>query len=163
MGLRDNMVPAKLRWSCVFPERSEGPTPRSYLQVFRTGLVEAVAAGVATIEQNLGRIEIQQLEKGLVQQIEAVMSGLRSNDIVAPCAVLVSLMNVRGFVFASSEPIVPGVAFGDAPLPIERDMVTFVDTVVPEGNPTQDELRFAVRPLIDQLYHAGGLPVQGRF
>lgn len=146
-----------------FPEKSEGLTPRSYLQVFRSGFVECVAAGIATIEQDQGRIDIQRLERGLLQQIEAVVGGLRSNEIGSPCAVLVTLINVRGFLLTSSEPIVPGVWFGDPPLPIERDMVTFIDTVVPEGNPTQHELRTALQPLLEQLYHAGALPVQGRF
>jgi len=67
-------------------------------------------------------------------------------------------MNVRGSIITSSNPM-----FANPPLPIERDTLTFVDAVVPEGTPTQDSLRLALRPRIDQLYHAGATPAPGGF
>jgi len=76
---------------------SGGPQSDSYTQLFRSGIIEAVHAGVLNYEvQGVKRIPSIAYERMVLEHLPRCFQILKELEINAPLAVALSLVNVRG-------------------------------------------------------------------
>lgn len=119
---------------------------RSYVQVFRTGAVEAVTSPVV---QGQDHIVAQTLEALIVKSTRVYAPLLHECGAEPPLAVLVSLIGVKG------RTLVPGFGYPEHAV-IDRDQLHFVEVLldeVPSGDP---DCAKRLRQTLDQLANAAG-------
>lgn len=126
---------------------------RAYLQVFRTGAVESVATRISSDHSTLGKIvSLPYIITSLLGHITRITEGLRDLDITSPLAVSITMTGVKGATFICGDHF---LCF-DSPLPIPRDNLTFIDSIIPDGEKRMEMISIALKPLFDQMYQAGG-------
>lgn len=98
---------------------------RTYLQLFRSGAIEAVDAGFIAWAGEDKRIPALALETRLIEATRDYLSLLVSLGITGPVAVALSFLGVRGYKLSMQnvfEPDEPGV--------LDRDDLVVPDTLV---------------------------------
>ena len=124
---------------------------RAYVQVFRTGAVEAVASSITDTD---GHLNIQQLDFMIVQSTRLYATALHECGADPPLAVLASAIGVKG------RRLVRGFdTFTEMEGELaDRDQLHLNEVIleeVPAGNP---DCATMLRPILDQLANAAGLP-----
>lgn len=140
----------------TFPGQ-EGQAQRSYLQVFRNGMVEVAASGI--VESKGGqpgqrRVAAEHLAKRVLHQLRRVLPALRGADVDPPYSVQLTMAGVRGSTFEADDR--KGWRILDPALPVERDVLSFTDALVGENDVTPGQLATALRPMLDQLFQTAG-------
>ena len=133
---------------------------RAYVQVFRTGIVEAVASSF--VHGAKGTIVLANIEFGIVKSVCTYARSLQSLGVDPPFAVAVTLANVKGFQFLQQQ--MAGSFMEDMPGGLlDRDQCHFVDAVfetVPAG---YQECARQLRATLDHMANAAGLPASRHF
>jgi hypothetical protein len=133
-------------------------TQRSSVQVFRTGIVEAVASNLA----NRGTIILPKIETSIVQKARTYAASLQRFGVEPPFAVAVSLVGVKGLTLLQD--YLDSAFMEDVPRAIlARDQLDFVEVLfetVPQGS--QDCAR-QLRATLDHMANAAGLPASCHF
>lgn len=130
---------------------AEGDKTQAYCQVFRSGMVEVVAANAVSVREARRTVWVTELAKLFLNQILAALPALRQGEVDPPYSVQLTLAGVRGASFRVEESFSSLRALHPS-LPAERDVLHFVDAIVGEDDTTQDQVALAVRPTLDQLY-----------
>ncbi len=121
-----------------------------YAQTFRSGCIESVFSGLAQSEEK-GRppsIPIQECEKWTLEAVARYVRTLNELSIGFPMVVMLSMMGVKGAVFAIGRGI-------DAHAqPIDRDPLLLPEIVIEEA---PRDLPRLMRPMFDAAWNAGGL------
>jgi hypothetical protein len=129
------------------PEQSAS-TQRAYVQIFRTGAIEAVASGVL---RGGGTIEIPRIDSAIVHHVRLYAMALHEHGIDPPFAVMAGLIGVQG------APLVRAFrASAEGAQAADRDdflMAPVILEEVPAGDP---QCAIALKPILDQLWNAAG-------
>jgi len=122
---------------------------RAYVQVFRTGAVEAVASSLARSD---GGIHIGQICHDIVDYTRRFTVDLEQCGVEPPLTVMVSLLGVRGRLLA------PEFSVWDQPGQVaDRDELHLTEAVLEEIHNSNPLCAKALRPMLDHLANAAGL------
>ena len=119
---------------------------RTYLQVFRTGIIEAVEASLFRPENGIPGIPFIAVEQELLKGVHNSTRLLQDLGLNLPFFVLITLVGVRGLVGLFGSGWAPGS-------PIDRDIVQLPDVTLSESGTTPDAL---LRPAFDALWQVMG-------
>lgn len=129
----------------LFTDRRQDST--AYTQVFRSGVIEAVAAFQPWEDEKL-YLSAPWLEEELIGAIPRFTQALINKDVEPPFYVLLSFLKVRGYQLATSEHFI-----GRHAILTDRDSL-----ILPEVEIEQTGVDSAaiLRPLFDMLWNAFG-------
>jgi hypothetical protein len=122
-----------------------------YVQLFRSGIIEAVDNTPFAEREEGFTIASTYLEESLIEAVERYFELLRTIGVAPPVYLMLSLLSVRGY-----QMLVPDLHMRFGVQPIDRD-----DLVIPEGMvESLEQDRAAVerhmRPLLDAVWNACG-------
>ena len=129
-------------------------TPRSYLQIFRNGSIEAAEASLMRIGREDERvIHSGPYEHELIQALSGFLSIQHRLGVEPPLYVMLSLLHVSGYVVKPAHSRVD--PFRDRAKPIDR-----ADLLLPEITIDSFETHVAraMRPVFDAVWNASGWP-----
>ena len=130
---------------------------RAYVQVFRSGVVEAVASSILAGERPQGggsRLTSMKVEGAIVKYTTGYTAALASLGVEPPYAVLVSLMGVKGVPISFGVRASP---YDDPEAILDRDQFHFAEVLIEAIPKSKDECATMLRPLLDQVANAAGL------
>jgi len=129
---------------------------RAYLQLYRNGIVETLTSTLAV--RNSGTPVIFGLDDNLINEVERILRDLAFMSIEPPYAVFVSLLEVKEMrLHLARDPRDPSW-YDNLSRPLDRDQYHF-DEVIFETAPTNAaDCAGVIRPILDQLANAGGIP-----
>jgi hypothetical protein len=137
----------------TYAASSEGPS-ESYVQLFRSGAIEAVEAHI--LEESAGRRVIRhvQIEKGLIEGVKDYVALLLQLGAEPPFFALISFLGVKGYS------MIPPDGFDMRwRRPIDRDtLVLPYILLIHEGVPDVADVATALRPAFDALWQAADWP-----
>jgi hypothetical protein len=131
------------------------PSPRSYLQIFRNGCIEAVETSLLRIpEGSPSVIESGAYENELIVALSRFLSIQQRLGIEPPLFVMISMLGVRGYCVkpARSDDIDP-FWWLDRAKPIDRDVLILPEIVVDNFEVDSAE---TMRPIFDAIWNASG-------
>jgi hypothetical protein len=129
---------------------------RAYVQIFHTGIVEAVASqfldGYGT-PQSSGRLTAARTETCIVKYSYGYLRALLALGCAPPFALLVSLIGVKGaqYSFAMGNSF-----FENEAVTLDRDQFHFSEVIIEDVPPDPYEYAKRIRPLLDQTANAAG-------
>jgi hypothetical protein len=133
--------------------QADAKAQRAYVQVFHTGVVEAVASsfflGDGT-RQNPTRLTAMRTELCIVQYSHTYLRALISLGAAPPFALLVSLIGVKGVPYSFSD------GGFDEPEILDRDQLHFSEVIIDDVPEDPYDHADLVRPLLDQIANAAG-------
>jgi len=121
---------------------------RAYVQVFRTGAIEAVAN---LREWSDGHIDIKELDDRIIHHTRIYATLLRECGAAPPYMVMASLVGVEGKLLGKNDR-----SWGTRGHLLDRDQLHLGEVVLeeaPDGNPN---CGMALRPMLDQLANTAG-------
>lgn len=129
---------------------------RAYVQVFRSGAVEAVASSIARSDRN---IDILTLTGYLVKYTMLYTTDLRACGAAPPFAVLASVIGVKGRGILTGVDTIRGMdgEYSD------RDQLHLSEVILETVPTQQKECATLLRPVLDQLANAAGTPSSPSF
>jgi hypothetical protein len=124
---------------------------RSYVQVYRSGIVEAVASSLS--DDDLG-INLHKIIGGTIDSCMKYIAALVRYGYESPICVLVSLMGVRGrhFKYQSSEG-----GWSSTSEPLMEDQLHFDEVILVDIPSTREGYLLAFNGLLDQISNAAGI------
>ena len=129
---------------------------RAYVQVFRTGIVEAVTSSIVRGKEN-NFIVLPFLQSWIIEYARSYASSLQSCGAEPPFAIMASLINVRGKILLRDyvETAIPE----DIPSEVlNRDQFHFVELIF-EYVPLSDEVAGRqLKPTLNHIANAAGMP-----
>ena len=123
---------------------------RAYTQIFRSGIVEAVAV-FAEGEGGVKRIHSRTTEAYLIQTLPQYLDSLRVLQISAPVFLFMSLIGTTGYMFIV--PDGPGSYYGHETATTDRYAITLPEVVMTDYGIEVDKL---LRPAFDMIWNAFG-------
>jgi hypothetical protein len=121
---------------------------RAYCQVFRSGIVESAASGLAEYTNNVLTIASIWFEKELLEATARYMKSLTELGVQPPFVIAVTFVGVKGAVFSM------GAEHWVDQKPIDRDVLLLPDVLLEE---IPADLPRAMRPLFDAAWNAAGV------
>jgi hypothetical protein len=139
------------------PER-EGKSC-SYVQLFRSGVVEAVEGGLlepvtGTLNKDLeGKLMIpsRSYEEELIRSFSNYLSYLKELNVDLPIVVFLSLLGVKGYSMGVSSRITRHYGI----YTIDRDILLLPEAIIESYDVSADEV---LRPCFDSIWNACGFP-----
>lgn len=131
---------------------------RAYVQVFRSGSVEAVASIIPESESP-GIIDTMNLETAIILHSRLYAAGLHACGVDPPLALLVSLLGTRGRQVTMTKYVASlgtCVPDQDPATVLERDQLHFAEVIFEEVPTDNQSCASAVRPMLDQLANTAG-------
>lgn len=125
--------------------------PAGYVQVFRTGIVEAVDTYLLTPRKRDGdQLEILSVtyEEELIKACGGFLTVLRKLGVDPPLAVMLTLSGVKGYRMG-----VGGHVFDDPEILIDRDLLLVPEAILESY---ETDLGAALRPAFDAVWNAAG-------
>jgi hypothetical protein len=134
---------------------------RAYVQVFRNGIVEAVASSLVR-GPGKDMIMLPTIEISVVQNSRLYAHSLQSFGIEPPFAVAVTLTNVRGINLLQRDN--ERGFMEDIPRAVlDRDELHFVETVFEAVPQSHRDCATRLRATLDHMANAAGLPASQHF
>jgi hypothetical protein len=133
----------------TFRNEAEGGL-RSYTQVFRSGVIEAV--GEAWAEPQFKSLRIAAVESEVFRVILRSMNVQRRLGVEPPTSVLVTLTNIEGYRFRTEDPFISD--FGNRP--IDRAPLLLPEILLTDLPSDSDAVATLIRPAFDALWQAAG-------
>jgi hypothetical protein len=129
---------------------------RAYVQLFHSGIVEAVASSFlqgSTTSQSHLQLTLLETEACIVQYSHRYFRSLVKLGCAPPFAVLVSLIGINGVRYS--------FALGDNPFEgeageFDRHELHFQEVIIEDVEADPNEYAKRLRPLLDQLANAAG-------
>lgn len=125
---------------------------RAYVQIFRSGIIEAVAAF------NDEEVYDLKLEAGVVRYSREYAGALQACEIKPPFALLVSLLGAQGKHLIQS-----ARSFHEESVGLDRDQLHFSEVILEEVPKTDQASATMVRSILDQIANAAGVPATNSF
>jgi Putative DNA-binding domain len=129
---------------------------RAYVQVYHTGIVEAVASsflmGEGTAESP-NRLTALRTEACIVKYSHIYLRALGALGCAPPFAILVSLIGVKGIEYSFAT---GSVFFEDGSSALDRDQFHFSEVIIEDVPADPYEYAKLVRPLLNQIANAAG-------
>lgn len=132
------------------PEQ-QGPLSYTYLQIFRTGMFEAVNASLLTQADGSKLIQSAELEREMLKGLQTYMAAAKDLGIPLPFVVLVTLHGVKGLTLARNSPWPVFVNVES----IDRETLLLPEVIIEDFTTPVDVI---LRPVLDAIWQAGGLP-----
>lgn len=129
---------------------------RAYVQVFHTGIVEAVASSFLQSNgrpQSPGRLTALRTEACIVKYSHGYLRALLALGCAPPFALLVSLIGVRGVQYSFT---MGNSLFEDEAGTLDRDQLHFSEVIIEDVPADPYEYAKRLRPLLDQTANAAG-------
>lgn len=127
-----------------------GEPSRSYVQLFRNGVVEAVASIGHQGDDGVNYIHGSSIERYLLEGLNSYLKFYAEEDIPGPYYCFITLIDVLGAVMT-----LDNFRFAlDGPLVSDRSMLLIPEAVI--ESPTENVID-AVRPKIDLMWNAFGM------
>jgi hypothetical protein len=127
---------------------------RAYVQLYRSGVVEAVASSILQGERPAdvsARVRYMTLEAYALQAATRYLPSLNALGVVPPYAFMMSLVGMSG------APIVFGdEMYSSSALPLDREQFHFSEVVIETLPAARAGYAELLRPLFDQISNAGG-------
>lgn len=130
------------------------PAQGAYVQVFRSGMVEAVA----TIDRGRGPTDTFTLEAAIVRYARTYASALHACGVEPPLALLVSLLGAQGLRLRTQSG-----TFGDESMLLDREQLHFSEIIFEEVPQNDRICGPMVRSILDQLANAAGRTASSSF
>lgn len=128
-----------------------------YVQLFRTGIIEAVDNYAFDEEEGMppidGHIDGYRLDEALIKAVHRYFRLLRELGVEPPVFLLLSLVGVRGYQMQ----YVPH-SYRSALHPVDRDDLVVPEVMVESLEPDLHALQRLMRPLLNAVWNACGLP-----
>lgn len=141
-----------------FIVRRAGAQNNGYTQVFRSGAVEATKAPIIHRDQrqvnagdNVRQFVGAGIEGYVLGSLVAYLSGLRNLGVTPPLAVMLTLEGVQNAAYGTQSDV-----FIDAAPPDFGRNVVKLPVCIIEDYGTAEDIKRAVRPMIDALWNAAG-------
>jgi hypothetical protein len=131
---------------------------RPYVQLYRSGIVEAVNSTIRHSEQ----LVVFNLEESLAANLLRLISDLARTGIEPPYAVLVSILGVHGARMNLARGNNPGWD-DDMGAAFDRDQYHFEEVIVEAALQDIQEAATIIRPILDQIANASGEPASRSF
>ena len=129
---------------------------RKYYQVFRNGAVEFVEGHLFSSFDEKPILASSNVEQAILLTCYSAFSYLKSFGIEPPVFISVTLTGVKGAILATRKrPL--GTAFFD------RDMILIPEIQMDSYPDSEDELTKLLKPTLDALWNAGGMPGSENF
>jgi len=119
-----------------------------YVQLFRTGVIEAADTGVFIN----GHIDLVKLGQGLNRAVHRFLQLLRRLGVEPPIFLMLSLMGVASYEFAH----VP-YSYLSMRRPVDRENLVIPEVMVESLEQDLTAVQRCMRPLLDSVWNAGGL------
>lgn len=126
----------------------------AYCQAHRAGYAEVVSVGQRLENAGDAAVVMDEIAMALLYHVIKLVPMLRRRGQPSPCAVILTLAGMKGARFASGTPNVR--SFVEPPLQVGRDVLGFVDAVVPETANDGPSIALALAPILEQLAQSGG-------
>lgn len=120
----------------------------SYVQLFRSGIIEAVDTYMLSYENEQKAFHIIDIEKELIGILNDYLRFLRSLGVNPPLLIALSILGVRGFAM-----VAPRFRLGLARHPIDRDNLLIPETLVKDY---EEEASTVLWPIFDTLWQSAG-------
>ncbi|MGO8704036.1 MAG: helix-turn-helix domain-containing protein [Candidatus Brocadiia bacterium] len=133
----------------TFSQDVESGEVRSYLQVFRTGALEAVTSRLALEEEK--RIPSEVFEKTIIESLGKYAKALESISVEPPLVIMMSLLRTKGLSMITS-----GLYDAPGPQGIEKDTLVLPEVVWEAPSSVSPSL--LMRPVFDAIWQAAGWP-----
>lgn len=131
-------------------ENREGPS-HGYVQLFRTGTIEAVSAGLIRTPRDERNEEVWfrpiLVERELIKGVKQYLGIQKQLDVKLPVVMLIAMTGVRDMRMYFQQFLSPSH-------PFDRETVMLPDIVVDDWNEPSDIL---LRPAFDAIWQAAGL------
>jgi hypothetical protein len=124
---------------------SESDNARTYVQLFRNGAVEAVAA-LRFADGEPRVLPGAEITREVVKKVGTYLDLLRNYGSETPVFVLLSVLGVKGFRIRHGR-------FSDTGPPVDRDALLLPDVLVEDYSVSVPDL---LRPTLDALWQAAG-------
>lgn len=136
--------------------RDEGPSPKSYALIFRSGIIEAADSQLlwpdySERDRTDRIIPILMFERALLETLEEYMKLLSALDIEGPIFVALSLLDVGGYVIPRD-----GVTTR-ASQPIDRADLVIPEIMAESPHMGRDGIGQLIKPIYDSIWNACGL------
>jgi hypothetical protein len=126
---------------------------RSYVQLFRSGIIEAVQTSMLRASEGETRhIASIAYEKELLAVLPAYLSIQEQLGVSPPLFLMLTLLGVLGSVMAVSHKLDP---FGDRAYRIDRDALVLPEVIIQSFDVEPGQ---AMRPVFDSVWNAAGWP-----
>ena len=123
---------------------------RSYIQVFRKGIIEAVKVGILVDDKDIRFLPSLEFDKWIFEVLPGYLKALRELNVPAPITMMLSLQGARGAYLATH------VNWRiDPPPPFDRAVLELSEVVIEQYGTLEDYQR-TVRPAFDALWNAAG-------
>ena len=123
---------------------------RSYTQVFRKGIIEAVKVGILVDDRGIKFLPSLEFDKWIFDVLPSYLKALRDLNVPAAITMMLSLQGVRGAYLAKH------VNWHiDPPPPFDRAVLELPEVVIEQYGTLEDYQR-TVRPAFDALWNAAG-------
>ncbi|MDY0170047.1 MAG: ATP-binding protein [Thermoguttaceae bacterium] len=124
-----------------------GEASRSYTQVFRNGIIEAVAGDVLEEIRDGERSAFHPkwCEKHLIAGVKAYLASYQEHRIRPPIGCFLTLIGVKGAIAVAE--------FGGDVYPIDRDVLSLPELIIAD---LSSEPTALLRPLFDLMWNAAG-------
>ncbi len=131
----------------------EAAQQRAYVQIFRTGILEAVTSTIISTSKD--QPIIFNLDDEIIFSCARYFRDLAGAGIEPPYAVLVSLLGVRGARFNLARGVNSAWydTLGDA---LDRDQYHFAEVIFETIHDAPEKFAVTLRPILDQLANAAG-------
>jgi hypothetical protein len=136
---------------------------RAYVQVFHSGIVEAVASSFLVgdgTRQSPHRLTALRMEACIVKYSYTYLQALLALGCLPPFAVLVSLIGVKGIEYSFT---MGNSLFEDEAGTLDRDQFHFSEAVIEDVPPDPYVYARMLRPLLDETANAAGKPYTPTF
>jgi hypothetical protein len=136
---------------------------RAYVQVFHSGIVEAVASSFVHGQgtpQSPFQLTAIRTEAAIVKFSHIYLKALLAIGFTPPFALFVSLIGVKGVPYSFAQ---GNVLFEDDAGVIDRDQLHFSDVIIEVVPDDRNEYAKQLRPLLDQTANAAGRPTTPSF
>ncbi len=123
---------------------------RAYVQVFHTGIVEAVAS---SFPHSPGHLTAMKTEVCIVKYSYRYLQALLALGCAPPFAILVSLIGVKGVQYSFND---RDSDFTRQPGTLDRDQFHFSEVIIGDIPANPNEYAKLLRPLLNQTANAAG-------
>ena len=129
---------------------------RAYVQVFRSGVVEAVASSLA-LGKEKNFITRSKIQGWIIKYSRHYAMSLQTCGSEPPFAIMVSLVDVKGKILVQDS--VENAILEDLPsTTLNRDQLHFVETIFQNVPEDDEDAAKQLKATLDHLANAAGLP-----
>ena len=126
---------------------------RAYIQLFHTGIIEAVTSTI--ISNSQGTPTIFNIDDPIIAEAIRKLNDLAAIGIEPPYAMLVSLIGVKGARLNLARGA-NAAWYDNLGETLDRDQYHFAEVIFESVPKTPKECAAIVRPILDQIANAGG-------